>query len=688
VRRDPLLRALCVVALLTPAVGAFSNPATLRDEASGADWPAYGRTYGEQHYSPLSQISPSNVKQLGLIWSLDLGQGNPATIPLAVHGVLYIAVGLSVVHAIDAASGAALWTYDPQVPKAAGSGLRQGWGSRGLAFWNGKIYTATADGRLIALDAKSGIPIWNAMTIEKNDGRYITGAPRAVDGKVIIGHGGNDSAAVRGYVTCYDAETGRMLWRFYTVPGNPASGFEDDAQKMAAQSWAGDWWKLGGGGTVWNSFAYDPATRSVFLGTGNGSPWNRRVRSADRGDNLFIASIVALDADTGRYKWHYQVNPGDSWDYDASMDLQLAELTIAGVRRQVLIQAAKNGFVYVIDRNTGALISAEKFAKVTWATKIDLTTGRPIEDPDARYPNGQAFELWPSFFGAHSWLPSAYSPKDQLLFVPVIEKGGIYNDRGISSGNWVRTPGNAVDAAVNIGLGPINDPLNDTSWLLAVAPSTQKHVWRVRTPTGANGGVMATGGGLVFQGQSTGEFDAYAARSGDKLWSYAAQSGIVAAPISYLVHGKQFVSVAVGIGTGAAFVPTARAGSVDYRTQARRLLTFAIGGRLTLPAPQGFTLSAPDDADYRTDDALALRGAIGFGRHCTNCHGSNAVSAGNAPDLRVSAIPQSAEAFARVVRDGALLEKGMPRFEEFDDQKLNAIRQFIRARSADLRDGR
>jgi quinohemoprotein ethanol dehydrogenase len=524
------------------------------------------------------------------------------------------------------------------------------------------------------------------LTVGKDDDRFITGAPRLFDGKVIIGHGGGDTSSIRGYVTAYDAETGKQLWRFYTVPGNPANGFEDKAHEMAAKTWANGWWKNGGGGSVWNAITYDAEFDTILIGVGNGSPWNRRVRSAGQGDNLFLSSIVALDAKTGAYKWHYQLAPGDSWDYDAAMDTQLADLKIDGKLRKVAIQAAKNGFLYVVDRITGKLISAGKFAKVTWATKIDSATGRPKVPSLAYYPHGKAFESWPSNMGAHTWTPSAYSPQAGLIFIPVLEKGNIIDDRGIAVSKWTRTPNNANDLAVNLDFN-IKDPLNDTSWLLAVDPATQKHVWKLRTPTGRNGGVTATAGNLVFQGQITGEFDAFAADSGKKLWSFAAQAPIIAAPITYVAGGRQYVTVLVGMGTNAgvfgALLPT----TIDYRTQAKRVLTFAIGGTETLPPAKAVRLVAPDDSGYRPHPALAAQGARVFGTYCLQCHGVGAVAGGNAPDLRTSTVPPSAETFASVVRDGALVPNGMPRFEELDDARLKVLRQYIRSRADDLRHG-
>jgi quinohemoprotein ethanol dehydrogenase len=352
-----------------------------------------------------------------------------------------------------------------------------------------------------------------------------------------------------------------------------------------------------------------------------------------------------------------------------------------------LIQAPKNGFLYVIDRLTGRLISAEKYAKVTWATKIDVASGRPVEVPGARFPDGKTFELWPSMFGAHSWHPSAYSPKARLLFIPVIERGATYSDTGITAQNWTRAPGNAVDSALHLGLSGINDPLNGTSWLVAIDPSTQRQAWRVRTPTGADGGLMATAGDLVFQGDTTGDFNAYSSQSGAKLWSFDARSGIVAAPITYLANGTQYVSVVTGVGTGAALAAMSGT-NADYRTQPRRVLTFAIGGTATVPPAAKVVLTAPQDATFRADPPTIQLGAIAFGRHCTNCHGFNAVSVGSAPDLRASALLLSPTAFAHVVRDGALLERGMPRFTELDDATLGAIDEYLRSRAADLRAGK
>lgn len=652
------------------------------DGQDGDNWPGFGNTYGEQHYSSLTQVNSANVRQLGLVWSLDLENGNSATGPIAVDGVIYLATGYSIVHAIDAVSGKLLWKYDPEVPIAAGNKLRLAWGIRGLAWWNGKVIVGTHDGRLIALDAKAGKPVWTAQTLEPDDKRFISGAPRVFDGKVVIGNGGADVGPMRGYVTTFDADTGKKLWQFYTVPGNPALGFENDAMRMAAATWSGEWWKFGGGGSVWNAMSYDRETETLFLGTGNGFPWNHKIRSQGKGDNLFLCSIVALDAKTGKYKWHYQYNPGESWDYNGAMDMELAELTIEGKLRKVIMSAPKNGFFYVIDRVSGKLISAQPITKVNWASRIDLGSGRPVENPDARYPRGKPFTMWPGgLFGAHGWVPMAYNAKARLVFVPVMEMGMTYSDNGIDLNRWRPIDGHVSNAGVNIQ--PATAPVS--SHLLAWDPATQKEVWRADTPSLLNGGVMTTAGNLVFQGQVDGLFRSYAADSGKPLWSYQAQSAVIAPPITYRVNGKQYVTIITGNGTTAAMVgPLLQGRSIDYHTQARRVLTFALGGNAQLPSAIPFQLRAAPDPAYRVDGPRERRGAQVYMDHCVACHGFDAVAQGAAPDLRGSSVPQSADAFASVVRDGALVRQGMPRFAELNEIDLAALSQFLRAKARQL----
>jgi quinohemoprotein ethanol dehydrogenase len=658
------------------------------DDSKGHDWPGYGRTFGEQHFSPLSEINAGDVSRLGLAWSMDLDQENSVTQPIEVAGVLYFVTGYGVVHAVDAATGKPLWRYDPETWRRAGKKLRDAWGTRGLAWWNGKIYAGAQDGRLYALDARTGKLVWSAMTVAPDDMNYITGAPRVFAGKVIVGFGGADVGPARGYVSAYDAETGKLLWRWYTVPGNPAKGFENKAMEMAAKTWAGEWWKDGGGGTVWNAISYDPVADTVFIGTGNGTPWNIKARSKGLGDNLFLCSIVALDGKTGSYKWHYQVNPGETWDYTATMDMALATLKIDGRDRKVLMTAPKNGFFYVIDRTNGKLISAEPITKVSWASKIDLATGRPVENPAARYPNGSVFVMWPRT--AHSWNPMAYSPATGLAYIPVLKKADSWEDFGLEHDAWrAASPlSTGQAAAIRNPFPATDDPENGTSWLQAWNTRAQKLAWKRQTPGPVNGGVMATGGGLVFQGQLDGAFNAYAADTGKLLWSFQTHAPVIAPPISYEAGGRQYVTVLTGMGTSFALMgPPLANYRIDFRTQPRRVLTFVLDANKQLPPPVKDTLTPVADPGYRPDEAQEKLGARVFGIRCAPCHGIGAIAAGAAPDLRTSSVPLSSEAFQHVVREGALLPAGMPRFEELSDAELGQLRQYIRAQAAAWRAG-
>lgn len=661
---------------------------TLLDSSDGADWAAYGRTYGEGHYSPLREITADNVGRLGLAWSLDLPPGNSATIPLAVDGILYLATGYSVVRAVEARTGRELWKYDPEVARHAGQKLQGPWGTRGLAWWNGRIFTGTADGRLIAIDARTGQPVWSALTVGRDDGRYISGAPRVFDGKVVIGHGGADYSAVRGYVTAYDAQTGRQLWRFYTVPGNPAAGPDgaasDSVMPLAAKTWSGEWWKYGGGGTVWNAMTYDAELGTVLLGTGNGSPWNHRIRSEGKGDNLFLCSMIAVDAATSEYRWHYQFNPGETWDYNAAMDMQLGELRIDGVVRKVVVTAPKNGFFYVIDRTSGKLISAEPFAPVNWATRIDPATGRPVEVPEARFPDGSTFAMRPGPLGAHNWSPMSFNPVTGLVYIPTLDGAAKYSDKGINAQTWGRRPGLAANPGeiVEYVTGdPALPGLNQSS-LLAWDPVRQREAWRVQQPDFWNGGVLSTAGNLLFQGEVDGSFNAYDAATGRKLWTFAAQAPVLAAGVTYRAGGRQYLTVLTGYAAApAAFGSLVQKHGIDYRTQKRRVLTFTLDGaaKLPPPAPRVHPVLAPDPT-FEPDAAAAGRGWMTFATRCGLCHGLDMIAGGNAPDLRYSSVPLDDAAFTAVVRDGALLTLGMPRFDDMSDAEREDLRQYIRTR--------
>lgn len=491
-------------------------------------WLSVGRTYDEQRFSPLTQINRDNVARLGLVWFADFetNRGQEAT-PLAVDGALYVSTAWSKVKAYDARSGRLLWDYDPKVPgEFAGRGCCDVV-NRGVAAWNGKIYVASYDGRLIALNAATGEVLWSVLTLDHDKPVTITGAPRIVKGKVLIGNAGGEFG-VRGYISAYDAESGKLLWRFYTVPGSPANAIESPILKAAARTWHGHWWEVGGGGAVWDGIAFDPKLNLVYFGTGNGSPWNRGYRGTGGGDNLFVASIIAINADTGAYVWHYQEVPGEEWDYDATSPLMLADLNIAGKSRRVLMQAAKDGFFYVLDAKTGKLLSAKNYVTTTWATAVDLKTGRPIFDNHARYDEtGETFIVQPGGQGAHSWHPFSYNPTTGLVYFSAIETSTAMK----SAAHFVARPMSA-----NIGLefpmpASIYDELKSKapriaqSQLVAWDPVRQREAWRSGVLGTIGGGTLSTAGGLVFQGTNTGRFVAYDARDGRQLWSIERRPG-------------------------------------------------------------------------------------------------------------------------------------------------------------------
>jgi quinohemoprotein ethanol dehydrogenase len=630
-----------------------------------ANWLTHGRTYSEQRFSPLAKINAANVKDLGLAWSLDLDthRGQEAT-PLIIDGVIYSTSAWSKVQAIDAASGRLLWQYDPKVPGETGIKACCDTVNRGVAAYNGRLYLGTLDGRLVALDARTGAEVWSVVTVDQSKAYTITGAPRVIKGKVIIGNGGAEFG-VRGYVSAYDADSGKMLWRFYTVPGDPSQPFEAPILEQAAKTWHGEWWKLGGGGTVWDSMAYDPELDLLYIGTGNGSPWNQQYRSPGGGDNLFISSIVALKPDSGEYDWHYQSTPGETWDFTATQHILLAELDIQGQRRKVLMQAPKNGFFYVIDRSNGQLISAKPFVQVNWAKEIDVKTGRPVENAAARFKDAtQPFVAMPGPYGAHNWHPMSFSPQTGLVYIPAQEPGFAY----LHDSKYKARP-----LGFNIGIDAVavsmpEDPqarevalATIHGYLKAWDPVTQTEKWSVEHPGAWNGGVLSTAGNLVFQGNVGGEFVAYNAADGTKLWSFPAQTGIVAAPATYAVGDDQYVVVLAGWGGTYAIsggYASRKGGPAINRS---RVLAFKLGGSAALPEPAPVAPPAKPPARIG-NDKLVKQGQIAFHTFCSTCHGDSAVGGGVLPDLRWSPLNQSAQAWRDVVIDGAKKNNGMVSF--------------------------
>jgi quinohemoprotein ethanol dehydrogenase len=653
------------------------------DKQDAADWPSNGRTYSEQRYSPLKQITDKNVGQLKPAWQfvLNTSRGQEGT-PLVVDGVMYVSTAWSEVYALDARTGKKLWYYDPRVPRDWSLNSCCGPINRGVAVWKGKVYTGTLDGHLVALDARTGKPVWDTFTFP-SDVEYtstgtpvaqytMAGAPRVVKGNVIVGTGGGDQG-VRGYVSAYNAETGKLVWRFYTVPGDPSKPVENPALKLAAKTWGGD---AGGGGAVWDGISYDPQLDLLYFGTGNPAAGAHHKHD----DRLFADCIVAVRPETGQYVWHYQEVPDDVWDYDSTSQLILADIKVDDRVRKVIIHAPKDGFVYVLDRATGKLISAKPlFPKVDWATAIDLTTGRPIENAAARRgsENGKPFIVMPGPLGGHSWQAMSYSPLTGLVYIPVMEMPNIF----------VVAPIAEKEIAENAKPEEPEWKFQDqviakvkayySAHLAAWDPVAQREVWHVDLKGLWHGGTLATAGNLVFQGTSTGAFSAYQAKTGKRLWSIPVQTAIIAPPISYEVGGDQYVAVTVGWGGSLGLLKGPIGMDNHVPNNLPRVLAFKLNGGYTLPpvpAPTKPPLKPP--ADTASASQIAY-GRTQYGR-CLRCHGYWGISAGDAPDLRYSAMVYNRALLRQVVKGGLLRSGGMPMFgTELSDKELDAIRAYL-----------
>ncbi len=614
-----------------------------------------GRTYGEQNFSPLKKINDRNVGKLGLAWyaDIDTDRGVEAA-PLEVDGVLYNIAPWNITTAYDAKTGRELWTYDPKVQEQTGRLACCDIVSRGVAVWNGKVYVAALDGRLIALDARDGKPVWSVQTLQGTGNQHytVTGAPRVFDGKVLIGNAGAENA-LRGYVTAYDAETGKQLWRFYTVPGDPAKGYKTRAMAMAAKTWKGDWWKRGGGGTVWDAMAYDPELHMVYFGTGNAAPWVPKFRGGVA-SNLFTVSIVALNVDTGQYVWHYQEVPGDEWDYDANQSIILADLTIDGKVRKVLMQAPKDGFFYVLDRTNGKLISAKKYTAITWAKGIDLKTGRPIVNPAARY-GAKPVMVAPGAGGGHNFNPMAFSPITRLAYFPAAQ-----TFMGYSAADTYKSGTGASFTGAGKEREKIADyaDAHEKSWLEAWDPARQKEAWRVPYPRKGSGGVLVTAGNLVFEGTIGETLAAYRATDGKKLWDAPVQNVPIGSPMTYTIDGVQYIAVNAGWGGGLAHVESNR--FRDLHLSKARLLVFKLGGTQQLPPMPKAVALQPPPPSTASPQTIAV-GAKLYAQNCATCHGAEAL--GGVKDLRQMS-PEAHKMFLDIVLGGALKKSGMASFAD------------------------
>ncbi|MGH8217762.1 MAG: PQQ-dependent dehydrogenase, methanol/ethanol family [Steroidobacteraceae bacterium] len=661
--------------------------------AEPGQWMTYGGTYSEQRFSKLTQIASSNVGQLGLAWYADYDTNqNQYGSPLYIDGVIYVSTAKDVVDAFDGKTGKRLWEYNPMIH---GDHLRYNLGlvNRGLAAWKGKLFIGTLDARLIAIDAKTGKEVWSTdvvpaslglgdMTVKYN----ITMAPRVAKGKVFIGGSGGEYG-VRGFIAAYDAESGQQAWRFWTVPGNPAKGPDgaasDPVMAKAAKTWSGDWWKYGGGGTVWDAAVYDPVTDLLYFGTGNATPWNPRVREPGHGDDLYTASIIAVKPETGEYVWHYQETPADAWDYDAVSPMMTADLTIAGKKEHVILQPSKNGFFYVLEAATGKLISADPFTVVNWAKGVDMETGRPIVVPAARYAKGP-WDLAPGVQGGHSWHPNAFSPLTGLVYIPAWEA---YMTMASPSANSpaARRPGFSLGIAFGARLAPGKlQPYDRTGVrgrLEAWDPVARKIVWETDQFTHGlpTSGVLATAGNLVFMGNGQGDvLSAYDAKSGTKLWNFNAETGVFAGPITYELDGVQYVAASVGgAAQGDYFAPTNA-----------RMLVFTLGGKAVLPPPKPYTPRKVNPPPLTASAEVVTHGGALYSQYCSVCHGANGFQQRTSfPNLTVTPLLWTQPGFDAVVLQGVRADKGMGSFaKDLKPEETAAIREYLISQATVLKE--
>lgn len=683
-----LLLAACHAPPSTPAAADTGAEGVTAERLlqAGSDptqWLMDGRSYDAQRYSPLDSINEHNVSGLGLEWfhELDTFRGVEAT-PLFADGVLYNISAWNVTTALDAKTGKVLWTYDPQVPREWGRYACCEPVARGLALWKSNVIIATLDGRLISLDGKTGMPTWSVQTFEKEWPYSITGMPRVFDGKVVVGNSGAD-LGVRGFVSAYDADTGRKLWKFFLVPGDPARGPDGEASdpvmEMAAKTWNGQWWQLGGGGTAWDSFTYDPKLKLVYIGTGNGSPVAQHHRSPGGGDNLFLCSIVALDVETGAYRWHYQEVPGEDWDYTCTQSIVLADLPIEGKTQEVLMHAPKNGFFYVLDRRTGKLLSAKNFVPVSWASHIDLETGRPVMNAAARYGVDPVL-VTPGPGGGHNWFPMAYNPDTRLAYFPAYEHWFVYAldpdfvpKKFRSNGGWGGYTGEALKK--RMALQKEGDA-KENARLVAWDPAKQEAAWTVPLPRHGNGGVLTTAGNLVIEGTTKQTLSIFRATDGKALWEMPVQSAPVAGPITYSIDGEQYIAVNAGWGGGAAQVERG-IGTAQNRASAR-LLVFKLGGKATLP-PLPDMPAIPDPPPLRASEDSIRKGAVLYANTCAQCHGQLAV--GGVKDLRHMDRATHAS-FNDIVLKGLRQDKGMASFANLlSPEDVEAIHAYVLSRA-------
>ncbi|MFC3101662.1 PQQ-dependent dehydrogenase, methanol/ethanol family [Altererythrobacter lauratis] len=683
----PMLAGCQMAAAPAPlAASPIASNDPLAHPAPG-EWTSDGRDYTAQRYSPLTQINAGNIGELGLAWYADLDtyRGVEAT-PLYADGVLYNTLAWNITTAYDARTGAVLWTYDPQVPREFGRLACCEPVSRGLALHGDKVIIATLDGRLIALDRTTGRPIWTTRTFPLHSGYAysITGAPRVFGDKVVVGQSGGD-LGVRGFVSAYDVETGAEVWKFYLTPSptdTPDGAASDPVNAMMRATWSdeGLWRQLGGGANPWDAIAYDPALNLVYVGTGNAVPHSRYYRSNDEGDNLFVCSIVALDAATGAYRWHYQMNPGEEWDWTCTQSMIAADLEIGGRTRQVLMQAPKNGFFYVLDRATGEFIQAGAHVFQNWNEGFDAH-GRPITSEAVRYTE-EPHLVAPGPGGAHNWFPMAFSPRTGLAYFPAYQSAFVlarqpgWTPQPMRSNSGWGFVSTGEAAATRARLTQQANAL-EKAWLTAWDPVANRIAWQVELPRHGNGGAMVTASDIVFAGTTRQTFTAFDARSGRQLWEYPTQSAPVAGAISYELDGVQYIAINAGWGGGAAQIE--RGAGIEMPRAPARLLVFRLGGTAQLPPLPANASAPPEPPPLRASEATVARGALLFQQTCAVCHGQNAI--GGVKDLRHMTAETHA-AFTRIVLEGLLLDRGMASFADIlSREDAEAIHGYLIARA-------
>ena len=640
-------------------------------QAEPGNWLSHGQDYDELRFPSLTQINRDSVGDLGLLWFKDLDNRHRAqSTALVIDGFMFFTDAWSVAYAVDAVTGEEIWRFDPQTDRRSmryaccGGAL-----NRGMAAYRGNLYFATFDARLIALNIVTGEKVWEVDTSHQptNNPYTITGAPRAVHGKVFIGQSSSEFG-LRGYLSAYDAETGELAWRFFMVPGDPSLPFEHPELAAAAQTWSGEWWKLGGGGTPWNAIVYDEEFDQLLVGTGNGAPWPRAIRSPGGGDNHFLGGILSLNPNTGRMNWFYQMTPADNWDFNAAQDIALLDLEVDGVTRKVLAQAPKNGFFYVLDREDGELLRAAPYATLNWATHIDMESGRPVENPATRYEETPAWIL-PGNSGGHSWQPMSTDPQRGVAYTAVQDMSLLYSlpDDFKETGEYEIS---TTSISLGVELGPRYRELlaaappqpESKGYLKAFDALAGEVLWSVERATPYNGGVLATAGGVVFQGDGDGQFAAYDTRDGELLWEYQVY-GDAGAPMTYQIDGVQYLAVQVG-------------GGAKERYNDGRMLVFALGANGEIPQPVAPDVEMPAPPALTASAEELDQGGALYYRHCVWCHGMGPVGMVNA-DLRLMTA-ETHERFQAIVRGGMLLENGMDSFADvLTTEEAETVRQFV-----------